>query len=222
MSSSFHEIQFPPDISQGAVGGMRFSTTITPISSGFESRNINWAFSRGEWDVSHGLKTPEQVEVLIDFFSNRRGKAYGFRYKDWTDYRLPRWRDTPGDMAGLPVFMTTNGSTSTFQLTKIYADAGGTYTRIITKPVNVAICTPGCFPLQLLDNGTPTMDFTVDTTTGIVTLGDTLKATTGHVIAGACEFDVPCRFDTDDQKVSITTPEILAWPGIPVVEIRDI
>lgn len=217
MSLTFHEVRFPIGVSQGAVGGMRFSTTVMPLSSGFESRNINWKNSRGEWDVSFGLQTQEQVEELVDFFSARRGKAYGFRFKDWTDYRLPRWRDTPGDMAGIPILFTTTGTQTTFQLTKIYGDAGATYTRVIAKPVVGTV--------RMLNDGLPmieTVDFTVDYTTGMVALSDAIGLVAGHNIAGACEFDVPARFDTDDMKLSITTTEIMAWPSIPVVEIRDI
>lgn len=214
--ASFHEIQFPASISQGAVGGMRFNTSIVALSSGSEHRNVNWSKSRGEWDVKHGLKTQTQIEQLIDFFAARFGKAYGFRFKDWLDYRVPRWEFTPGDLFGLPVFFTTDGTTSTFQLTKVYGDTGGTYTRTISKPV--------AGTLQLLNNGvqinTPA-DFTVDTTTGIVTLSTAIRSTTGHQIAGACEFDVPVRFDTDDMKANITTTEIYAWESIPVVEIRE-
>jgi uncharacterized protein (TIGR02217 family) len=217
LSASFHEIQFPPSISQGAVGGPRFATSIIALSSGVEQRNINWSMRRGEWDVATGLRTQEQIEVLLDFFHARRGRAYGFRFKDWTDYRVPRWRTTPGDMFALPVFFTTDGTSKTFQLTKSYADSGANFPRPIQKPV------PGS--LQLLadgvqiDNGA---DWTVDTTTGIVTLSDALAATTGQLIGGACEFDVPCRFDTDDAKITITTTENFAWGPIPILEIRDI
>jgi len=217
MAISFHEVQFPVGISQGAVGGPRFSTSIISLSSGSEHRNINWMKSRGEWDVSHGLRTQEQVEQLLDFFHARFGKAYGFRFKDWSDYRLPRWRTFPGDMFGLPVFLTTDGTTRTFQRTKAYGDVGATYIRPITKPVAGTV--------QLLNNSVPMTlgpNFTVDTTTGIVTLSSTVAATTGHVIAGACEFDVPCRFDTDDMKITTTTTENFGWSSIPVVEIRDI
>jgi uncharacterized protein (TIGR02217 family) len=217
MSLTFHEVQFPVGVSQGAVGGMRFSTTVMPLSSGFESRNINWKSSRGEWDVSFGLQTQEQVEELVDFFSARRGKAYGFRFKDWTDYRAPRWRNTPGDMGGIPILFTTTGAQLTFQLTKIYGDVGGTYTRVLAKPVMGSV--------RLLNDGLPmieSVDFTTDYTTGIVTLSDTIALVEGHNIAGAFEFDVPARFDTDDMKISITSTEIMAWPSIPVVEIRDI
>ena len=54
MADAFHEVQFPTSISMGAVGGPRFSTTITTLSGGTEQRNINWKQSRGEWDVSCG------------------------------------------------------------------------------------------------------------------------------------------------------------------------
>jgi uncharacterized protein (TIGR02217 family) len=214
MSSSFHEIQFPPSISQGAVGGPRFSTTVLTLSSGAEHRNINWAQQRGEWDVSHGLKTQEQIDQLLAFFYARRGKAYGFRFKDWSDYRLPRWRTLPGDIDPLPVFFTTNGSTASFQLVKTYTDAGGSFVRPIYKPV--------AGTLQLYNNGVATSDYTVNTTTGIVTLGNTTKATTGHLITGYCEFDVPARFDTDDMKITVTTTEIFQWGPISVVETREI
>jgi uncharacterized protein (TIGR02217 family) len=217
MSATFHEVQFPPDISQGAVGGPRFNTTITALSSGDEHRNINWANRRGEWDVGHSVKTAEQIEALVDFFHARRGKAYGFRFKDWSDYRLPRWRTTPGDMFGLPIWLVTNGTTGSFQLTKVYSDGGGTFIRPIQKPV--------VGTLQLLNNGVQIhspADWTCDYTTGIVSLSAAIAATTGHQIAGACEFDVPCRFDTDDMKISVQTVEIFGWQAIPIVEIRDI
>jgi uncharacterized protein (TIGR02217 family) len=216
--TTFNEVQFPPSISQGAQGGMGFNTSIISLSSGDEHRNINWIRSRGKWDVKHGLKTQEQIEELIDFFAGCWGRAYGFRFKDWLDYRVPRWTNTPGDLFALPVFFTTNGTTTTFQLTKVYSIGGvANYTRNIQKPC------PNT--LQLLNNGTqifsPT-DWTVDTTTGIVTLSAAIAATSGHQIGGSCEFDVPCRFDTDDMQATITTTEIYSWDAIPVVEIRDI
>lgn len=218
MGVNFHEVQLPPSISQGAVGGPRFSTSITALSSGEEHRNINWSGRRGEWDVAYGLRTPEQIEELLDFFHARRGRAYGFRYKDWSDYQVPRWTNFPGDMGGLPVWFTTNGSGRTFQLTKLYSDAGGTFTRLIQKPV------PGT--LKLIGAGGAEIhspaDFTVDTTTGIVTLSTAIGATTGTQISGACEFDVPVRFDTDDMKIQVQTTTNMAWNAIPVVEIRDI
>lgn len=211
---AFHEVQFPPDISQGAVGGPRFSTSIMTLSSGAEHRNINWSKQRGEWDIAHGLKTQEQVEVLIAFFYARRGRAYGFRMKDWADYRLPRWRYTPGDIVALPTLFTTDGTTRTFQLTKVYADAAGSFTRLIQKPV------PGT--LQLYNNAVATTAYSVDTTTGIVSLNSAIYSTTGRHITGYCEFDCPVRFDTDEMKLNTQTTENFQWNPVPLVETREI
>lgn len=222
---SFDEIQFPTSISQGAVGGPRFSTSVQGLSSGFEHRNINWSKRRGEWDVSTGLRTQAQIEALLNFFHARFAKAYGFRFKDWTDYRVPRWISAPGDLDGYPVWFTTNGSLATFQLTKTYGDAQRTYTRLIQKPYNPNIAAAPGQILVLFNNAapmTPSVDFTVDYTTGIVTLSNAVKATSGRQISGYTEFDVPARFDTDDMKVTITTTDNMAWGPIPVVEIRDI
>jgi uncharacterized protein (TIGR02217 family) len=212
--AAFHEVLFPPTISMGAVGGPRFSTTVTTLSGGTEQRNINWAHARGEWDVSHGLKTEDQVDQLLAFFHARNGKAYGFRFKDWSDYRLPRWNDVPGDVVPIPVMFTTDNSTKIIQIVKVYGDTAGFYVRNITKPV------PGT--VQMLDNGTQTFNFAVDNTTGLITLGSGLWNTTGHHIAVVCEFDVPCRFDTDEMKLTTTMVDNFSWSSIAVVETREI
>jgi uncharacterized protein (TIGR02217 family) len=135
MAVGFHEVQFPTDISAGATGGPGFHTTILTLSSGFEQRNVDWSKARATYDVSHACKTDAQISALINFFNARRGKAYGFRFKDWLDFRAPFWTTTPGDIYTLPTLFTTTGALTTFQLTKSYGDGGGTYIRTITKPV---------------------------------------------------------------------------------------
>lgn len=209
---SFHETQFPTDISFGAKGGPGFHTTVLTLGSGFERRNIDWSKARARYDVSHGVKTPAQLETLIKFFYARRGKAYGFRYKDWLDYKLPFWATTPGDTDALPLFMTTGGAVNTFQLVKAYTDGVASFTRTINKPVSGT--------LVLYDNGVLTADWSVATTTGIVTLGATLAATTGRAITGYCQFDVPVRFDIDEMQASMVTFGVDSWDSIPLVEVR--
>jgi uncharacterized protein (TIGR02217 family) len=201
---AFHEVQFPPSISYGATGGPTFKTTVFELSGGAEQRNIDWSMVRAKYDVSHGLKTQAQLDQLLAFFYARKGRAYGFRYKDWADYQIT----TPQS------FFTTNGTLATFQLAKLYSDAQGTYVRNITKPV--------AGTLHLYDNGVATADYTVNLTTGIVTLGNTTKATTGHVIGGTLEFDVPVRFDIDEMRVNIKDFEMYGWDQVTLVEVRDI
>jgi uncharacterized protein (TIGR02217 family) len=206
MTASFHEVRFPSDISYGASGGPGFNTTVLTLASGFERRNINWSLARAQYDVAHGLKSQDQLNVLIEFFVARRGKAYGFRFKDWADFQLP----FPGDAT--PVMTTTDGTTATFQLRKVYQDTGNSYTRSLNKIVSGT--------LTVYNNGAVTTDYTADLNTGIVTLGNTTKATIGHVISATCEFDVPVRFDIDELKASITDYGIFAWGQIPLIEVR--
>ena len=210
MGASFHEVQFPPSISLGATGGPGFHTTVLTLADGSEKRNIDWAKDRGVWDVAHGLKSQDDLNILLAFFRVRRGQAYGFRFKDWTDFNLMNDGEMP------PLLFTTDGHTATFQLTKTYSDPGGVYVRDIFKPV--------AGTMELLNNGLPMSgpDFDVDFTTGIVTLSSAIAATTGHLITGNCEFDVPVRFTTDSMVVSITDIDNFAWGQIPLMEVRDI
>ena len=209
MGASFHEVQFPPAISLGATGGPGFHTTVLTLADGSEKRNIDWSKDRGTWDVAHGLKSQDDLNLLIAFFRVRRGQAYGFRFKDWTDFNLA------DDGEALPLLFTTDGHTATFQLQKVYEDVAGTYVRDIFKPV--------AGTLALLSAGVPIETFVVDTTTGIVTLTDAvLIATVGTPVTGSCEFDVPVRFTTDSMIVSITDVDNFAWGQIPLMEVRDI
>ena len=212
---AFVEVKFPPNISAGAKGGPSFNTTVLELSSGSEQRNINWSRERPEYDVSTGMKTPDDVRDYQKFFYARRGKAIGFRFKDWTDYRLPFWRVIPGDRDALPTLFVTDGTTATFQIYKVYSDAGGSFNRKIVKVVAGSV--------TLYDNTTPIVNptnYTIDLNTGIVTLSVALRATTGHLIAGSLEFDVPVRFDTDKQNVTINGNEIMIWDSIPVIGLK--
>ena len=83
----FVEEQFPTDISYGSSGGPEFSTDIVTAQSGHEQRNSNWAEARARYNVAHGVKSQTQLDALIAFFRARKGRACGFRFKDWIDYK---------------------------------------------------------------------------------------------------------------------------------------
>jgi uncharacterized protein (TIGR02217 family) len=125
---AFHEVLFPPSVAWGASGGPKFKTGVYTADSGYEARTLDWKRVRGEWEVAHTLKTVDAAKDLTDFFYARRGMAYGFRFKDWNDYKLKNETISLGD-----------GSTDTFQVTKTYAstviDGEETepYTRVITR-----------------------------------------------------------------------------------------
>jgi uncharacterized protein (TIGR02217 family) len=198
--TGFHDVRFPPDISYGASGGPGYSTSVITVSSGHERRNSNWAAARGRWNVAHGLKRREQVAALIAFFRARRGRAYAFRFKDWTDFQ------------GLAqVIGTGNGSLKTFPLVKNYASGGIVESRTITKPVAGTV--------KLYRNGVlAASGVAIDTATGIVTF--TTAPAAGVIVTADYEFDVPARFDTDQMDLTIETYQLGSWGQVPVVEIR--
>lgn len=199
--SGFVEVQFPVDISYGSKGGPEFSTDIIEMFSGHEQRNINWTQSRCKYNVAHGVKTPEQLSELIEFFRARQGRAIGFRFKDWSDYQATNQQIGTGD--------DTNPD---FQFSKKYTNGSVTVTRTITKPVNNSV-------LKIyLDSVLQSSGYTMDYTTGIVTF-DTPPAA-DVIVTADFEFDVPVRFDTDHLDASIDDFGTRSWGDIPLVELR--
>ncbi|MDD3029237.1 MAG: DUF2460 domain-containing protein [Alphaproteobacteria bacterium] len=196
----FHEVRFPSDIAYGASGGPGYSTSVVQTASGYEQRNQNWSAARGKWDVSSGLKNVDQLETLIAFFRARKGRAHGFRFKDWTDYAATDQQIGLGD-----------DETQTFQLIKAYESGTGNETRTITKPVSGTV-------VVYVDGVEVTTGVSVDTTTGIVTFSEAPESNT--IITADFEFDVPVRFDVDEMDVSIENFHLHEWSDIPIIEIR--
>lgn len=196
----FVEIRFPEDIAYGSSGGPGYSTDIVMTTSGHEQRNSNWQHARARYNVAHGVKTQEQLDTLIAFFRARKGRAYGFRFKDWTDYRAVN-----------QLLGTGNGSNTTFQLAKHY-DSGNVYeTRLVRKPVQGTV---KIYADSVLQNS----GVTVNHTMGSVTFAAAPAA--GTAITADFEFDVPVRFDTDSLSARLDTYGAYSWSDIPLVELR--
>ena len=70
---NFHEIRFPTNLSFGASGGPERRTEIVTLANGFEERNTPWQDSRRRYDAGLGLRSLDDIEVLIAFFEARRG-----------------------------------------------------------------------------------------------------------------------------------------------------
>lgn len=156
---AFYETQFPTCISYGSVGGPSWKTDVIVFDSGFEQRNQRWSNLRNVYDVAYGVRSVEDLRFLVEFFNEMRGRAHSFRYKDWLDYSVA---DEYIDPSGAP----------TVQLTKTYGNGFNNYVKQIKKPVSGTV--------SLKRNGVNFPTFTVDTTTGIVTLTPiSSKAITG-------------------------------------------
>lgn len=185
-SLEFVEVRFPSDISYGSVGGPDYNETV--IIGGPSGRRFN---------VSTGVKTQAQLDALISFFRARKGRKCGFRYKDWTDFRVNDGEIGQGD-----------GVSRDFQLIKKYDDE---VFHIVTKPVS------GTVEVYVDGIAVPKDQYQVDHIVGIVSFN--------HAPAPSCkitasfEYDVPVRFDTDRISAGLDVYGANTWHDIPVIEI---
>jgi uncharacterized protein (TIGR02217 family) len=90
-------VRFSEDISYGSTGGPEFSTDIIITHSCHEQRNINWSTARAKYNKTYGVKSDQQLSELIAFFRAHYGKAIGFRFKDWSDYKATGQKIGIGD-----------------------------------------------------------------------------------------------------------------------------
>ena len=130
---AFDEVRFPDMISRGARGGPQRRTQIVTMASGDEERNASWANSRRSYDAAYGIRRADDLAAVIAFFEARNGRLRGFRWKDWADYKscLPSTAITAFDQ---PLGIG-DGTTTAFQLKKLYTSGGQTWSRTILKPV---------------------------------------------------------------------------------------
>lgn len=208
---AFHEVRFPANLSFGSVGGPERRTEVVALTNGFEERNTPWAEARRRYDAGVGLRSLDDIADLIAFFEARQGQLYGFRWKDWSDYKSCK----PSAAIGFEdqFIATGDGVTTAFQLVKTYASGAEAQVRVIRKPVagTVRVGLQG----DALQEG---IHYAVDTATGVVTVAT--APAVGERLTAGFEFDVPVRFDTDRIQVSVASFQAGDVPQVPVVEVR--
>lgn len=208
---SFHEVRFPASLSFGAIGGPERRTEIVTLTNGFEERNTPWAHSRRRYDAGLGLRSLDDVADLVAFFEARQGQLFGFRWKDWSDYRSCA---SSGGISALDQLIGQGDDyTQSFPLKKAYPSGSECYDRMITKPVEGSVkAAIGGVEMQ------EGLHFSVNTTTGTV---DFFEAPPGGAeIRAGYEFDVPVRFDIDRIQTSVASFRAGDVPNVPVVEVR--
>ena len=206
---AFHEIRFPDNISRGARGGPERRTQVVELASGDEERNASWANSRRRYDVAYGIRRSDDLAAVVACFEARNGRLFGFRYKDWADYKsnLPSQAITPTDQQ----IGTGTGSLKTFQLDKRYTSGAQTWVRTIAKPVAGTV-------RVALGTVEQVTDWTLDSATGVVTF--TTAPGNGVIVRAGFEYDVPVRFDTDMLDVTLDIERLGSITSIPLLEIR--
>ena len=203
---SFHEVSLPARLAFGSTGGVERRTEVVTLASGHERRSTPWASGRRRYLIGSGLRSLDDMAALTAFFEARQGRLYGFRFRDFADFKscAPGAEPGPGDQA----IGTGDGVTTQFPLAKAY---GGT-TRRIAKPVegSVRVAVDGVEP--------PPEDWSVDVSTGEVTFasapGDGAEITAGF------RFDTPVRFDADRLEITLESFGSGRMVAMPLIEIR--
>jgi uncharacterized protein (TIGR02217 family) len=203
---AFHEVRLPARLAFGSTGGVERRTEVVTLGSGYERRSSPWAMGRRRYLIGANLRSLADMAELTAFFEARRGRLYGFRFRDFADFASCAPGATPG--AGDQVIGEGDGMRTAFPLVKRYGDVE----RPITKPVegSVRVAVGG---VEVADEA-----FDVDPATGAVTL-DAAPPVGAEVTAGFL-FDTPVRFDADRLEVTLESFDAGRMAAVPLIEVR--
>jgi uncharacterized protein (TIGR02217 family) len=196
---TFHTVRFPLDVALGARGGPERATDIVTLASGREERNSRWLHSRRRYNAGYGVKSRADMQAVLAFFEERRGRFHSFLWRDGLDFSATDEAIGTGD-----------GETVAFQLTKTYGASFDPYVRPITKPVADSVAVK-------VDGVPATVE--VDGLTGIMTFA--VAPEEGAAITASFAFDVPLRFDTDRLDIELSSFDAAHAPAIPLIEVRE-
>lgn len=209
MSNGFHEIRFPLDVALRAGGGPERRTDVVITATGREERNQRWEHSRRRYEAGYGVKSLNALSAVVAFFEERRGRLFGFRFRDRLDWTsaAPGAQIAPTDQ----IIGHGDATRRAFPLVKTYGVDFAPYVRPIGKPVAGSI--------RIAVNGVETTAFTADVTTGLITFPENAAPASGATVTAGFAFDVPVRFDTDTLDINLEAFEAGAIPKIPLIEI---
>ena len=207
---AFHAIRFPLDVALGARGGPERATDIVTLASGREERNSRWFASRRRYNAGYGVKSRADMQAVLAFFEERRGRFHSFLWRDGLDHSSSGGDGTPTALD--QAIGTGDGVRTVFQLSKRYGASFDPYMRSISKPVagSVKVAVAGV---------TLSTGYSVDSATGLVTF--TAALATGAAVTAGFLFDVPVRFDIDRLDIELTSFDAADVPAIPLVEVLE-
>ena len=201
----FYEINFPENISIKSKYYIEYNTNINKSKNGREQRISNTDEPLLYYNIVSGIKTKDDIDSIIKLFKLVKGRAIGFRFKDWLDYSVKNQTIGIGD-----------GETKEFQLIKSYTtalnDENITHIRKITKPVKSTV--------DIFVNGVNyNNNLNIDYTSGKIVFNNPVAL--NEVITANFEFDVPVRFDNDTLEISMRNVNSGELNNIKLVEIIE-
>lgn len=149
-SPAYDNVSLDPILSRGTVWGPSFSTIVVTTAAGSEQRIAQWSLGRYKGTITKEAIDLTATPLLIAFFHARMGRLRAFRFKDWADYTAT---NEPLAPTGAP----------TVQLQKTYASGPVS----MVRPIYAPVLSPA---VTLRKNAGAFVGFSLDTTTGLVTL----------------------------------------------------
>jgi uncharacterized protein (TIGR02217 family) len=174
------------------------------LVSGFKQVNSQWEQTLREYDWETIPLQRSDWNYLESLHEVTDGGAFGFLMEDPKDMKASI---TEGVVAGL--------TSTTFQLYKRYTHASRTKDRKITRPRTT--------DLIVEISGIPTVSYTLDTTTGIITIP---AAPSAANVTWSGRFYVPVHFKNDAIDWSLIAggaedARYMAGPSVILQEIRE-
>lgn len=203
---AFHEVRLPARLAFGSTCGIERRTEVVTLASGFERRSTPWAHGRRRYLIGAGVRALEDAAELAAFFEARRGRLYGFRFRDFADFKSCGSKSEPGPLD--QVLGKGDGARTAFQLVKAYGDVA----REIRKPVG------GSVRLAVAGDELGAEAFELDAATGTVVLAEPPAA--GAVVTAGFAFDTPVRFDSDRLDLTLEGFDAGRVAAVPLIEVR--
>lgn len=176
-----HEVRFPEDVSWGSSGGPVYKTQVFTSHRGYEKRNVDWSQPMMQFNVAYGVKTDTQILNVLNFFNARQGRLFGFRYKNWCNYKIENGPIATGD-----------GTSKRLPLWKFYGFSSARHYKRLRKIVRGSVrgVQVGFEPVM------EGIDFRIDYDSGEIVFNSPV----GYAIpvyAQNLEFDEPVQFEED-------------------------
>jgi len=195
---TFSNLKLPDPLSYGSSGGVQFATEVMQTHNGGEYRAAKWDYPVSKYNVMPAIDSFAKIKQLQAFFRIHKGRAIGFRFKDFLDY-----------MQIDQIIACGDGKTRKFELFKSYWHDDKFIKRRIFKPVENTV--------EIYVNKKQ-VEAKIDYENGTFTLRNIPRPES--IITASFEFDVPARFDVDYLEM---TPDISRMGNydIPIVEIKN-
>lgn len=213
-------VVFPLNNVQRIGGGALFRTDIQEGRSGVEVRSALWQDSRHRFNATPGIKTLDHLRIVRAFHYACNGAEIAFLLRDWSDYEVTHAQSLiPGGSGAFErgVSQAVTGSTTVFQLQKLYSNGYREHRRTIKRPQG------GTVTLHEADGTLITSGYSIDYATGKATFSAPRTAPYWNG-----QFYVAVRFESDEInwdliRYSISSKKgVGEMPEIGLIEDREL